>query len=202
MNAGTITILFCIIYYIAVVLFCRGFRLNVRKMSIGGIISAITLILSCMVIPLPTGSTITFGASVPLMILALIGDRQLAMVSGFITGLLCMILVPAWQPVHWAQIFAEHLVCFSCLGFSGIYGNDKKWKVICGCITAMGIKLLAHILAGAAFFSSNAWTGWGAWGYSVSYNLSSGLPELILFTLLVAALPLDHLKSLWKNMVE
>lgn len=170
--------------------------MNVKNMTIGGIISAISLILSCIIIPLPTGSSITLGASVPLMTLALIGDRRLAMVSGFITGLLCMILVPSWQPVHWAQIFAEHLVCFSCLGFAGIYGNDKKWKIVCGCITAMGIKLLAHILAGAAFFSSNAWTGWGAWGYSISYNLSSGLPELILFTIIVAVLPLDRLRSL------
>lgn len=202
MNAAALAIIFCVIYYITAILLCRGLRLNVRYMAVGGVLSAVTLILSCILIPLPTGSVITMGAAIPLMVLALIGDYRLAIVTGWITGLLCMILVPAWQPIHWAQIFAEHLVCFSCLGLAGVFGSDKKWKCICGCVLAMTVKLIAHIFAGAVFFAANAWDGWGAWAYSLSYNLSSGIPELVLFTVVVTLLPLQRLKSVWRNLMS
>lgn len=202
MSSSVIAAVFAIIYYIVAIWMCRGLKLNVKYMAIGGVVSAVTLILDSLVIPLPTGSVITFGSAIPLLILALIGDHRLSIISGWVTGLLCMILVPGWQPVHWAQLFVEHLICFSCLGFAAVFGTDKKWKCICGCVLAQGIKIAAHILSGVVFFSANAWDGWGAWGYSISYNLSSGLPELIIFTIVIAVLPLKNFRRLWQNLMN
>ncbi len=48
--------------------------------------------------------------------------------------------------------------------------------------------------SGVIFYSQNAWDGWGAWGYSLAFNLSSRLPEGILSILIVSVLPLTLMR--------
>ena len=105
-----------------------------------------------------------------------------------------MILIPAWQPVHWAQIFVEQMVCFSCLGYAGIFGSDRRWKVLLGMLLAIVLKFWGHVLSGVIFYSQNAWDGWGAWGYSLTYHLSSKVPEGAATMLLISLLPLNTLR--------
>ena len=161
---------------------------------IGGIVCAMTLVLATIRIPLPTGSNITCGSWIPLMLLALLYDYRLSMLSGWVCGILAMILIPGWQAVHWAQIFVQQLVCFSCLGYAGVFGSDKRWKAICGMALAVAIRCFGHVISGVIFYSQNAWDGWGAWGYSLAFNLSSRLPEGILSILSVSVLPLTLMR--------
>ena len=188
--------LFIIAYYIVTLLMCKGIKLKVKSQAIGGIVCAITLVLSMIYIPLPTGATISAGSMLPIMLLALCYNYKVAMVTGFITGIMAMILIPVWQPIHALQVFVEHLVCFSCLGYAGILGRDKKWKIALGCVLAVTIKTLAHIMSGVIFFTENAWEGYGAIAYSVAYNLSNNIPEGILTIIIVMLLPV---KSIRKN---
>ncbi len=182
--------------YTAISLYiCRKIKLKVTDLAIGGIICALTLVLSYIMIPLPTGATITCGAMVPIMLLSLIYNHRLAIVCGWICGVLSIMILPLWKPVHWAQIFIEHMVCFSCLGYAGVFGTDKKWKVICGCSIAGIIKYAAHVFSGVVFFSQNSWTGWGTWSYSILYNLSSTLPEILISAALLIILPTKSIRT-------
>ena len=131
---------------------------------------------------------------IPLMLLALLYDYRLSMLSGWVCGILAMILIPGWQAVHWAQIFVQQLVCFSCLGYAGVFGSDKRWKAICGMALAVAIRCFGHVISGVIFYAQNAWDGWGAWGYSLAFNLSSRLPEGILSILIVSVLPLTLMR--------
>ena len=45
------------------------------------------------------------------------------------------------------------------------------------------------------FFSDNAWDGWGAWAYSITYHLSSKIPEGTVTALIMLALPLQTIKK-------
>ena len=83
----------------------------------------------------------------------------------------------------------------ACLGYAGVFGWDKKWKVLCGTTLAVLIRIAGHVLSGVLFYSQNAWDGWGAWGYSLAYNLSSRLPEGILSIVIVTLLPLSLLRK-------
>ena len=103
--------------------------------------------------------------------------------------------IPAWAPVHWAQIPVEHLVAFSALGYAGVFGSDKKWKVLCGVLLAILLRFMGQMLSGVVFFSQNAWDGWGAWGYSITYHLSCKIPEGTATTLIMLALPLNTIKK-------
>lgn len=199
MISAVITAVFAVVYLLATVWLCRGVKLNARALCLGGVICALTLVLATIRIPLPTGSNITCGSWIPLMLLALLYDYRLAMVTGWVCGILAMILIPGWQAVHWAQIFVEQLVCFSCLGYTGVFGTDKRWKILCGGVLAIFIKFWAHVFSGVIFFSQNAWDGWGAWGYSLTYHLSSKIPEGVLSLVILMVLPLSVLKKAAKG---
>ena len=194
MISPIITAVFAIGYLLITVWLCRGIKLNARALCLGGVICALTLVLASIRIPLPTGSNITCGSWIPLMLLALVYDCRLAMVTGWVCGILAMILIPGWQAVHWAQIFVQQLVCFSCLGYAGVFGTDKRWKMLCGMALAVFIRCCGHVLSGVIFYSQNAWDGWGAWGYSLAYNLSSRLPEGVLSILIVLLLPIGLMR--------
>ncbi|HIS52148.1 MAG TPA: energy-coupled thiamine transporter ThiT [Candidatus Onthomonas avicola] len=190
-----ITLGFLLLYYGSALWLLRGgIRLQARALCIGGLMIALTLVLDAIRIPLPTGATMSLCSPVPLLLLAILVDSRLAIVSGWVCGVLALFLSPAWQPVHWGQFFVEHMVCFSCLGFAGVFGSDRRWKILCGIVLASVIKFLGHLLSGVLFFSQNAWDGWGAWGYSLGYNLSQNLPLCILSGLIVLALPLQMLR--------
>ena len=190
----TITAVFAVVYLLATLGLCRGVKLDARALCLGGVVCALTLVLASIRVPLPTGSNITCGSWIPLMLLALVYDYRLSILAGWVCGLLAMILIPGWQAVHWAQIFVQQLVCFSCLGYAGIFGSEKRQKALCGMVLAVFLRCCGHVLSGVIFYSQNAWDGWGAWGYSLAYNLSPRLPEGILRIVIVSLLPLKLLR--------
>ena len=194
MITPVLTALFSAAYFLVTIWLCRGVKLNAKALSLGGVTCALTLVLASIMIPLPSGSAITCGSWVPLMVLAIVWDPRLALLAGWVCGVLAMILIPAWQPVHWAQIFVEQMVCFSCLGYAGIFGSDRRWKVLLGMLLAIVLKFWGHVLSGVIFYSQNAWDGWGAWGYSLTYHLSSKVPEGAATMLLISLLPLNTLR--------
>ena len=195
MISPIITAVFTMGYLLITMWLCRGLRLNAKALALGGVTCAITLVLASIYIPLPTVAAITAGSWIPLMLLALTYDRRLAFVTGWVTGILALFLLPFWAPVHWAQIFVEHLVAFSCLGYAGIFVKDTKWQVLAGVLLAILLRFIGQVLSGVIFFSDNAWDGWGAWGYSITYHLSSKIPEGIVTTLIILALPLNTIQK-------
>ena len=194
MISPIITAVFAIVYLPTTIWLCRGVKLDARALCLGGVVCALTLVLASIRIPLPTGSNITCGSWIPLMLLALVYDYRLAMMTGWVCGILVMILIPGWQAVHWAQIFVQQLVCFSCLGYASDDGTDKRSKMLCAMALAVFIRCCGHVLSGVIFYSQNAWDGWGAWGYSLAYNLSSRLPEGVLSILIVLLLPIGLMR--------
>lgn len=194
MSTLSVTVLLLIIYFGISLYMVKDIVLRAKDLAICGIMIALTLILDSIRIPLPTGATMCLCSPVPILLLGILWSPKQAVVSGWVCGILAMLLIPVWHPVHWGQVFAEHLVCFSCLGYAGIFGNDKRWKILCGILLASAIKICGHTLSGVLFFSQNAWDGWGAWGYSLAYNFSQNIPLCLLSGAIVLALPLDSLK--------
>ena len=86
------------------------------------------------------------------------------------------------------------MVCFSCLGYTAVFGTANRGRILAGALLASVLKILGHILSGVLFFSQNAWAGWGAWGYSLAYNLSSTVPECAISIVLLLLLPLGALR--------
>ena len=177
MSASTaITVVFTAAYLLFSLYLCRGVKLTTRGVTMTALACALTMVLSYIYIPLPTGASITCASMLPLMVLAL-----------------------GWQLVHWGQFFVEHMVCFSCLGYAGVWGGSSRLRVLAGSLLASVLKVTGHILSGVLFFSQNAWDGWGAWGYSLTYNLTSNIPECILSMAVLLVLPLGLLEKTIKG---
>lgn len=183
-----ITVLFTLTYLTIAIYCCRGMSLKTKDLCFCGIAIALTLVLECIQVPLPTGARLPLASMLPLMILSVYNYR-LAIFSGFVTGIMALLFVPGWQPVHWGQVFVEHLVCFSCIGFTGIFGSGRKINLLAGTLLASVLKICGHILSGVLFFSQNAWDGWGAWGYSIGYNLSQNVPLAIICGVIFLSIP-------------
>ena len=84
----TITTVFTVGYLLITLWLCRGLRLNTRSLCYGGLMCAATLVLGSFLFYLPTGSAISPGSWIPLMLLALTYDWRLACVTGWVTGIL------------------------------------------------------------------------------------------------------------------
>ncbi len=191
----TVAIIFAIIYHGFTIYNLRGIKLGVKNLCIGAATCALTIILASIMIPLPTGAVITCGSLLPIMILSLVYDKKLAIACGYVCGALALILIPVWQPLHWAQVPLEHLICFSCLGYAGFFKGDKKYKVLLGILMAVLIQLFAHTISGVIFYGENAWDGFGVWAYSIVYNFTSRIPEQAISALILLAIPMGRIKK-------
>ena len=86
-----------------------------------------------------------------------------------------------------------------CLGYAGIFGGGQKRSILLGMVLAIFLKFTGHVLSGVVFFSQNAWDGWGAWGYSLTYHISSKIPEGIFSLVILMILPLGALRKAAKG---
>ncbi|MEG0132586.1 MAG: energy-coupled thiamine transporter ThiT [Clostridium sp.] len=185
-----------VIIYLGICLFMlKGVKLTTKEMCIISIVSAMALILRCIRMPLPTGSSIELLGILPTMMLGLIYSPQLGIISGLLTGILSTVLVPGYAPIHPLQIFVEHLPALSVLGFAGILGCDKKYKIIRASSTAVIFNVLFHTFSGVLFFSQYAPAGIGPWAYSITYNFSSQGVEGIIAIIILTILPIKHLNK-------
>jgi thiamine transporter len=194
--SAIVVISFTVIYHLVTIFMIRKLKLSTRKICICAIIVAMTIVLDSIRFPLPTGATISLCSPIPLMLMALLVDYKLAFMGGWLCGILALILIPVWSLAHWGQFFVEHMICFSCLGYTGLFGINKKYKVLLGVLLASAISIFAHTGSGVLFFSQNAWDGWNALNYSLAYNLSQNVPLFIICGIVVLSLPLNKIKSI------
>lgn len=170
---------------------CRSFRFNARALAYGAIAGAMTMVLACIYLPLPTGASISLCSWVPLMVLAVCYDERLAMISGLLCGMAAPFVLPGWSLVHWAQYFLEYMTIFSCMGCAGLFGKTKG-KLALGVLFACFLRFSAQVLSGVVFFGQYAWEGFSAWGYSLLFHISGKVPETTLTLTILLALPLDR----------
>ena len=186
---------FTILYFILMIKLCGRSKLDIKTVTACGIIIAITLVLRMFYIVLPTTGRVTLLSVLPIMILSIIYGIKPAFLSGMVVGIMAIFLSPTWVPVHWAQIFIEHLVAYSCLSLVSVFGKDKKYKIIIGAFLALFISILAHTFAGVVFFGQYATEGYSPWMYSIIVNLSAHGVENIMALVVLFMLPINRLKK-------
>lgn len=173
----------------------RKVKLDVRSVSLCGMMVAVTLVLSMVKVPLPTGGSLCLLSVLPGMLVGLILGPELAVLMGVVSAVMLMLLNPGWAPIHPMQFVVEHLVCMTSLGFAGLFGIRTKGHMMAGLVLAGVLNLLGHIFAGVLFFGAYAPAGMGVWKYSIVYNVCSQGVENLLAVLVVLALPVKTLQK-------
>lgn len=133
--------------------------------------------------------SLPFGGSVTLLSMCFItmtgyffGARA-GILSGIAYGVLQFILGPYfYTPV---QVLLDYPLAFGALGLSGFFCN-KKYGLVTGYIVGVIGRYIMHVISGYVFFAANAPKNMNPFVYTLGYNLTYILPELILTVILLS----------------
>lgn len=145
---------------------------------------------------LPAGGSVTPFSMLPILIIAYRYGTKWGLGVGVIYGLIQMVLglsalsyaTNAWAAV--SIILFDYVVAFGVLGFGGLFRKAKNQAIgfSSGVIFACVLRFLCHFLTGITVWADYADGVWPVVIYSLTYNGSYMLPELIITTAVGAVL--------------
>ncbi len=192
---NTIMLIICLIPIAYYLLNINKIKLDTKTMIIVSLFAAISLILSKIkLIQYPQGGGIELLSSVPILMIGLLYGPITGMTCGLITGILG--LIGSAYIIHPAQFLLDYILPTMLLGVSGVFGCNKKRNLFIGCLLAVLLKQLSHILSGCIYFAEYAWEGWNPVAYSIVYNLSGTGLEGLLSSIVLVTMPLSKIKRM------
>lgn len=188
---SNIIILISIVLFILYVLDIKRNRINTKSMVLVGLTCAISYVLYMIpFIKYPQGGGVTLLSFMPVMLLSILCGRQSGLTAGLIFGLL-KVLNGAFI-VHPAQFLLDFIFATMALGLAGTFGNNKKSKIVLGCLLAVTISVAISVLSGVVYFGQYAPPGMNLLIYSLIYNVSSAGVEGLIVTIVISILPLNR----------
>jgi len=160
-------------------------------------IALATVLNSVKIFTMPEGGTVTLGAMIPLLFLALRRGTKVGMAAGAVFGVIDVYFEPfVYNPV---QFLLDYPFAFGALGLAGLFGSRVNgsqgrrvftpvaWSV--GAV-AFGIfgRFVCHFFSGLIFFASYAPAGESPALYSAAYNASYLIPEFFISAFVVSIL--------------
>ena len=116
-------------------------------------------------------------------------------VAGCLTGLLLGLGQLFFGPyvVHPAQLVLDYPLAFALIGVGGFIPARNLFLTEAGVILGSLLRYAAHVISGVIFFSEYAPEGSNVWIYSLGYNVSYLIPQVILA--LIVVYPIIRLMS-------
>lgn len=180
--------------------------MKTKKLTTSAIMVALAAVLMFVskVIPAPwlQGGSITLASMVPIIAVSVIYGSKWGLISGFVYSLIQLIsgfYPPPTQDFlsFTLVVLLDYIIAFSVLGISGFFykltGSKKLSIPISGMITVF-IRYICHILSGILIWGVYAPEGQTVLWYSLTYNGSYMIPEIII-TGVVLYLLSDFIKS-------
>ncbi|WP_422485181.1 energy-coupled thiamine transporter ThiT [Gudongella sp. DL1XJH-153] len=160
-------------------------RSKVLMLTEGGMMIALSALLSYVrIYQAPNGGSVTAGSMIPIMIFAIRWGLAPGVAVGVTYGMLDFILKPFF--VHPLQLLLDYPFAFGSLGLAGIAyvlttkkGKKGYGSVLLGVSLAITGRLIFHVLSGVVFFAEYAGDQ-NPWIYSIIYNATYLIPELII----------------------
>jgi len=165
-----------------------------------GLMIAIGTILSQIkVFDLPTGGSITAFSMLPFVLVSFRHGVKWGLATGFVNSLLQMLLNFYAPPSNTivalvGMILLDYVIAFSGLGLAGAFAKPFKNKALgvgVGTAAVCFLRFCCSFLSGVLIWGSYAPEGQAVWYYSLTYNGSYMLPELILTTVAAVLLYLS-----------
>ncbi len=158
-----------------------------------GVLIALAQILSYIKIyQSPYGGSVTAASMAPILIFALRWGVRKGVMAGAVYGVLQFILGTKYS-FHVLSILLDYVFAFGVLGVAGLFIHRGIRGALLG--TGMGISLrfISHFLSGVLIFGIYAPEGMSPVVYSLIYQTTYLLPELIITLMVVGLL----FKPLW-----
>ena len=164
-------------------------QLRARILADSGVMIALaTFLNSIKIFTFPEGGSVTLGAMVPILFLALRRGPKVGMIAGAVFGIIDLYFEPFIYNA--VQFLLDYPFAYGALGLAGLLSNRVNksplstkalnpalWSVVAVAIGISG-RFVCHFFSGLVFFASYAPAGENAAVYSAIYNASYLLPEL------------------------
>jgi len=182
---------------------------STRKLADSAMLIAIATVLSLFSFkgPWALGGGITICSMLPLVMLAHRYGTKWGVFSSLVYSLLQLVL--GFNNVQYAPtaltaatiVAFDYIVAYGVIGFSACFNNvvkDRKWSIVIGIIFTFMLRFACHFLSGLLVWEvilPNE-LGWAPVVWSLAYNGSYMIPEIII-TSLVALLLYKPLRRYW-----
>ena len=177
----------------------------VYKLTLSAIFVALATVLSLIkVYELPLGGAVTLLSMLPIVMLSVMLGVKWGIGAAFVYSL-AQLALDIGKVVTWGltpaslvgTILLDYILAFTVLGLAGLFAKKGYLGICIGSALVMVLRFLCHFVSGIIIF--DIWCEWDSvWLYSLCYNGSFMLPELILTT--VAALILFRLPQVKRIM--
>ncbi len=161
-----------------------------------------TVLAQIKIIDMPYGGSVTLLSMLPFILVSFRHGVKWGLLTGFANSLLQMLIgglsaPPAGTPIaFFGMIMLDYVMAFTVLGLACVFTKGIKNKLVGVCVgtaCAMGLRFVCSFLSGFMLWSSYQsyyeWAnGMSAVLYSLVYNASYMLPEIIITTIAVAIL--------------
>lgn len=159
-------------------------KINTWMLAEAGITLAMAWVLGQIkLFPMPMGGSVTAGSMVPLLVFAFRWGGKKGILVCALYGVLDFVLGAKYS-FHPVSLIFDYPVAFGFMGVAGFFGKKTVGMVI-GTVIAMLGRFACHVLSGVVVFASYAPAEQSPLLYSVLYNNSYLLPELVISFVLV-----------------
>jgi len=125
------------------------------------------------------GGSLTAGSMVPIFWLSLRRGARTGIEAGVVLGFVVMIIEPfLFHPV---QVLLDYLIPFGVLGLAGLF----RTRPLVGVAVGMSGRFISHFLSGIIFAEIYIPAGEHPVIYSVLYNSTYLIPELIISSVII-----------------
>ncbi|ADL05796.1 energy-coupled thiamine transporter ThiT [Lacrimispora saccharolytica] len=125
---------------------------------------------------LPFGGSITLFSMLFICLIGYVYGVRAGIMTGVAYGILQFITEPyIFAPL---QVLLDYPLAFGALGLSGLFRN-KKHGLVTGYTAGVAGRYLCHVVSGYIFFASYTPEGMNPMIYTLGYNATYILPELI-----------------------
>ncbi len=189
-NPASLALLAAVFIVVAVLFRIRRIPLRTRLMTHVGLAVALAAVLHMVrLYQMPQGGSITLGSMLPLLLVGLWHGPEAGFLAGFLFGTVNLIQGP--YILHPAQVLFDYPLPFMALGLAG-YFPTRPWF---GAAVGVTGRFLCHYISGVVFFASYAPPGISPYWYSLVFNATYLVPELVICLAVLRALPIERIKS-------
>ena len=168
-------------------------RIHREKMDTSVLINSALLLALAVVLEqlrifhMPQGGSVTAGAMVPLLLIAYRFGVGTGVLAGFAYGMINMLQNPF--VLHPVQVLFDYPLPFMAMGLAGISRQHIYW----GTGLAFLARFICHFISGVVFFGSYAPEGMSPVWYSLVFNITYLVPEMLICCLIFKVLPVKKL---------
>lgn len=148
-----------------------------------------TILAELPVISFPFGGSVTIFSQVPMVVTSYRYGVKWGAFAGLSMGIIQMLFgignfaYVSGIVAYLILIFADYIVAFGALGFSGMFKNKIKnpvASIALGAAAVSVIRFLCHFISGVTIWGDYAEGAQAVWEYSFTYNAGYMVPELII----------------------